>query len=113
VFVDRSMPFKSSTYPTHHITPHPFLPPTTTTQQAYAGFMAQTDYEIGRVLERINELGQEDNTMVILMIGDNGASGEGSLRGLANEVGGIGFVGGGGHMGRVWDERELAVDCKL
>lgn len=49
--------------------------------------MAQTDYEIGRVLDRIKELGQEDNTLVILMIGDNGASGEGSLQGLANEVG--------------------------
>jgi len=39
--------------------------------------MAHTDYEVGRVIERIKELGQEDNTLVILMIGDNGASGEG------------------------------------
>lgn len=66
-----------------HVTPH---------TQVYAAFMAQTDYEIGRVLNRIKELGQEDNTLVILMIGDNGASGEGSLQGLANEVGGS--VGG-------------------
>ncbi len=48
--------------------------------------MAQTDYEIGRVLDRVKELDQEDNTLVILMIGDNGASAEGSLKGLANEV---------------------------
>lgn len=54
--------------------------------------MAQTDYEIGRVLDRIKDLGQEDNTLVILMIGDNGASGEGSLQGLANEVLGRAFV---------------------
>jgi arylsulfatase A-like enzyme len=54
--------------------------------QTYAAFMAQTDYEIGRVLDRVKELGQEDNTLVILMIGDNGASAEGSLKGLANEV---------------------------
>jgi len=43
----------------------------------YAGFMAHTDYEVGRVIDRIRELGQEDNTLVVLMIGDNGASGEG------------------------------------
>jgi arylsulfatase A-like enzyme len=29
----------------------------------YAGFLRQTDYEIGRVLKRIKELGQEDNTL--------------------------------------------------
>ena len=48
--------------------------------------MAHTDYEIGRIVERIKELDQEDNTLVILMIGDNGASGEGALSGLANEM---------------------------
>ena len=39
--------------------------------------MAHTDYEVGRVIQRVKELGQEDNTLVVLMIGDNGASGEG------------------------------------
>lgn len=42
--------------------------------------MAHTDYEIGRVVDRIKELGQEDNTLVLLMIGDNGASGEGTAK---------------------------------
>jgi arylsulfatase len=75
--------------PTDESTDLPALPQTRKQfyQQVYAAFMAQTDYEIGRVLDRIKELGQEDNTLVILMIGDNGASGEGSLQGLANEVG--------------------------
>jgi arylsulfatase len=54
--------------------------------EVYAAFMAHTDYEIGRVIDRIKETGQEDNTMVVLMIGDNGASGEGALKGLANEM---------------------------
>lgn len=48
--------------------------------------MAHTDYEIGRIVQRIKELGEEDNTLVLLMIGDNGASGEGALQGLANEM---------------------------
>ena len=48
--------------------------------------MAHTDYEIGRIVQRIKELGKEDNTLVLLMIGDNGASGEGTLQGLGNEI---------------------------
>jgi len=48
--------------------------------------MAHTDYEIGRIVQRIKELGKEDNTLMLLMIGDNGASGEGTLQGLGNEV---------------------------
>ena len=48
--------------------------------------MAHTDYEIGRIVQRIKELGEEDNTLVLLMFGDNGASGEGALQGLANEM---------------------------
>jgi arylsulfatase A-like enzyme len=39
--------------------------------------MAQTDHEVGRVLSRLEDLGQLDNTLVLLIIGDNGASGEG------------------------------------
>ena len=48
--------------------------------------MAQTDHEVGRVLDRVKSLGQEENTLVLLVIGDNGASAEGSLQGLFNEV---------------------------
>ncbi|GAB5032742.1 sulfatase [Nannochloropsis oceanica] len=54
--------------------------------EVYAAFMAHTDYEIGRIVQRIKELGKEDNTLVLLMIGDNGASGEGTVEGLANEM---------------------------
>jgi arylsulfatase A-like enzyme len=42
--------------------------------------MAHTDYEVGRVLDRVKSLGKENDTMVILMIGDNGASAEGRCR---------------------------------
>jgi arylsulfatase len=51
-----------------------------------AGFLEQTDYNVGRVLKTIEELGQLDNTMVIYSAGDNGASAEGSLQGLLNEM---------------------------
>ncbi|MEQ1892613.1 MAG: arylsulfatase [Planctomycetota bacterium] len=51
-----------------------------------AGQLAQVDYNIGRVLEAIDELGQTDITMVIFIIGDNGGSGEGTLQGVFNDM---------------------------
>ena len=54
--------------------------------EVYAGYLEQTDYNVGRVLEAIAQLGQLDNTLVIYIVGDNGASAEGSLQGLSNEM---------------------------
>ena len=54
--------------------------------EVYAGFLEQTDYNVSRVLEAIEKTGQKDNTMVIFIAGDNGASAEGSLQGLLNEM---------------------------
>jgi arylsulfatase len=49
--------------------------------EVYAGFLEQTDYEIGRLLDAIREEGQADNTIVMEIVGDNGASAEGGLEG--------------------------------
>jgi arylsulfatase len=54
--------------------------------EIYAGFLEQTDYNVGRVLEAIEQLGQLDNTLVIYIVGDNGASSEGLFQGTLNEV---------------------------
>ncbi len=54
--------------------------------EVFAGFTAQTDYEVGRVIDAIDELGELDNTLVIYIAGDNGASAEGGLQGLLNEM---------------------------
>jgi arylsulfatase len=57
--------------------------------EVYAGFTEQTDYEIGRLLDAIREEGQADNTVVIEIFGDNGASAEGGLEGTdAHDVSG-------------------------
>ena len=45
--------------------------------EVYAAFTEQTDYEIGRLLEEINDSGKSENTLVIEIFGDNGASAEG------------------------------------
>jgi len=57
--------------------------------EIYAGFLEQTDYNVGRVLGAIEQLGQLDNTLVIYIVGDNGASAEGGLSGMANEMAGL------------------------
>ncbi len=52
--------------------------------EVYAGFLAHTDYHIGRLLDFLTESEQLDNTLVIL-VSDNGASGEGGPNGSVNE----------------------------
>jgi arylsulfatase A-like enzyme len=54
--------------------------------EIYAGYLSQTDYNVGRVVDAIQDLGQLDNTLVIYIVGDNGASAEGSLQGMSNEM---------------------------
>ena len=45
-------------------------------------YLAHTDHEVGRVLKAINEEGKSDNTLVLYIVGDNGASAEGGIEGL-------------------------------
>jgi len=55
-------------------------------QEVFAGFLAYTDYEIGRVIDAIDQLGELDNTIVVSIVGDNGASPEGGVAGTDNEA---------------------------
>jgi arylsulfatase A-like enzyme len=52
----------------------------------YAGFMAETDYQIGRLLKVIESQPDGSNTLIFYILGDNGASGEGGLEGTDNEA---------------------------
>lgn len=52
--------------------------------EVYAGFLTHTDAQVGRLLSFIEELGEADNTLVLLM-SDNGASAEGGAGGMFNE----------------------------
>jgi arylsulfatase A-like enzyme len=49
--------------------------------EVYAGFLAHTDAQVARVLDVLGDLGQADNTLVVYLMGDNGASGEGTIHG--------------------------------
>ena len=55
-------------------------------QEVFAGFLAYTDDEIGRLVASIEQLGELDNTLVVYIVGDNGASPEGGLTGTENEA---------------------------
>ncbi|MFI6827529.1 arylsulfatase [Kribbella sp. NPDC050241] len=52
--------------------------------EVYAGFLSHADHELGRLLDYLDDTGQLDNTIVVL-VSDNGASGEGGPNGSVNE----------------------------
>ncbi|HVP66433.1 MAG TPA: arylsulfatase [Anaeromyxobacteraceae bacterium] len=52
----------------------------------FAAYVAYTDYEIGRVIQAVEDMGKLDNTLVIYINGDNGTSSEGTLIGTPNET---------------------------
>ncbi|MBE9549724.1 MAG: arylsulfatase [Proteobacteria bacterium] len=54
--------------------------------EVFGGFLEQTDYEIGRLIDAIEEIGELDNTLIIYIAGDNGTSAEGGFVGMYNEM---------------------------
>ncbi len=54
--------------------------------EIYAGFFEQTDHELGRIVDTLQDLGVLDDTLIYYIIGDNGASAEGTLQGSFNEM---------------------------
>ncbi len=54
--------------------------------EVYAAALSHADYEMGRIIDAIDQLGELDNTLVIYIQGDNGASAEGGPNGLLNEM---------------------------
>jgi len=54
--------------------------------EVFAGYTAYTDYEIGRVIQAVEDMGKLDNTLIIYIDGDNGTSPEGTLSGTYNQM---------------------------
>ena len=52
--------------------------------EVYAGFLSHADHELGRLLDHLEQSGELDNTIIVL-VSDNGASGEGGPNGSVNE----------------------------
>jgi arylsulfatase len=58
----------------------------TALMENFAGYLSFADHETGRLLDAIKQLPDADNTMVIYIVGDNGASSEGGPDGTLNEI---------------------------
>jgi arylsulfatase A-like enzyme len=54
--------------------------------EVFAAYTAYTDYEIGRVIQEVQDEGRLDNTLIIYICGDNGTSAEGTLEGTFNQL---------------------------
>jgi arylsulfatase A-like enzyme len=54
--------------------------------EVYAAALSYCDFEMGHIIQAIDDMGELDNTLVIYIQGDNGASAEGTPQGLLNEM---------------------------
>jgi arylsulfatase A-like enzyme len=54
--------------------------------ELYAGFLEYADHHVGRLIDSLERIGQLENTLIYYIIGDNGASAEGTLNGTYNEM---------------------------
>lgn len=61
--------------------PDKYKPVATRLMEVFAAFMAHTDAQVGRVLDAVDQLGVGENTLVLYVTGDNGASAEGTIHG--------------------------------
>ena len=61
--------------------PDRYKPVASRLMEVFAGFLAHTDAQVGRLLDATESLGIDDNTIVMYITGDNGASGEGTIHG--------------------------------
>jgi len=66
--------------------PPPLRPILARQMEVYAGFLEHTDYHIGRLIDALEGLEVLDDTLIYYIIGDNGASAEGTLYGTLNEM---------------------------
>jgi len=66
--------------------PEAFKPVLRREMEVYAGYLEYTDHHVGRLFEGLETLGIMEDTLVYYIIGDNGASAEGSINGCFNEM---------------------------
>ncbi|MBP6595915.1 MAG: arylsulfatase [Arenimonas sp.] len=66
--------------------PEEFKPVLRRQMEVYAGFLEFTDLHVGRLFDTLEQIGAMENTLIYYIIGDNGASAEGSINGCYNEM---------------------------
>ena len=66
--------------------PEPLKPVLRRQMEVYAGFLEYTDHHVGRLFDGLKQIDALENTLIYYIIGDNGASAEGTLNGTFNEM---------------------------
>ncbi|MBK9099259.1 MAG: arylsulfatase [bacterium] len=73
--------------------------------EVFAGFGEHTDYNVGRLVQALEEMGEMDNTIFFYIVGDNGSSAEGGPEGTYNEMMALnGIVGQASQMMNHYDD---------
>lgn len=72
--------------PTWEEMPAAFRPVLAREMEVYAGYLEYTDYQIGRIVDSLEKMDILDDTLIYYIVGDNGASAEGSINGCFNEM---------------------------
>jgi arylsulfatase A-like enzyme len=83
---DADVPVRHAEIPAWDDMPDELKPVLAREMEVYAGFLEHTDHHVGRVIDAIDDLGILDDTIIYYIIGDNGASAEGTLNGAFNEM---------------------------
>jgi arylsulfatase len=83
---DAELTARPAEIPAYDDMPDELKPVLARQMEIYAGFLEHTDHHVGRLIDAIDDLGILDNTVVYYIIGDNGASAEGTINGCFNEL---------------------------
>ncbi|MDX6654336.1 MAG: hypothetical protein QOH18_1046 [Solirubrobacterales bacterium] len=82
---DAELTARHEEIPAWEDTPEELRPVLVRQMEIYAGFMEHTDHHVGRVIKALEDLEILDDTLVYYIVGDNGASAEGTINGAFNE----------------------------
>jgi arylsulfatase A-like enzyme len=82
---DAGLTARHDEIPAWEDTPEELRPVLARQMEIYAGFMEHTDHHVGRVIKALEDLEILDDTLVYYIVGDNGASAEGTINGAFNE----------------------------
>jgi arylsulfatase A-like enzyme len=91
---DAELTARPEEIPAWEDTPDDMKPIFARQMEVYAGFMEHTDHHVGRVIDALEELELLEDTLVYVIIGDNGASAEGTPNGCFNELTVLNGAGG-------------------
>ena len=83
---DAELTARPAEIPAWDETPDEMKPILARQMEVYAGFMEHTDHHVGRLIDALEDLEILDDTLVYVIVGDNGASAEGTPNGCFNEL---------------------------